>query len=81
MTALAHPLVLTVPEAAEALGISRAKAYSLARSGHLPTIHFGRSVRVPLEGLKALLLAWTQRSLTSGHAAAGEGDHQPAQPR
>lgn len=68
MAALALPLVLTVPEAAEALGISRAKAYSLARTGQLPTVHFGRAVRVPVAELKALLVTWAQRSMASGPA-------------
>lgn len=63
MVALASPLVLTIPEAAAALGISRAKAYSLARDGQLPTVHFGRAVRVPVAELKQLLVIWARRSM------------------
>lgn len=63
MVALASPLVLTIPEAAEALGISRAKAYHLARAGQLPTVHFGRAVRVPVAELKELLVILARRSM------------------
>ncbi|MGC8489898.1 MAG: helix-turn-helix domain-containing protein [Clostridia bacterium] len=41
MTAL-----LTIPEVAEALGMSTAQVYTLARSGILPTVRLGRSVRI-----------------------------------
>lgn len=40
-------LVLSVPEAAQLLGISRAHAYELARRGALPAIRLGRRVVVP----------------------------------
>lgn len=43
--------VLRVPEVAERLGISRSKAWQMARAGELPTLRLGRSVRVPTEAL------------------------------
>ncbi|MCA1675712.1 MAG: helix-turn-helix domain-containing protein [Actinobacteria bacterium] len=56
------PDSLTVEEAAAVLRISRGKAYELARiwratSGRegLPVLVFGRSLRVPREGLRQLL--------------------------
>ncbi len=47
------PDLLTVPEAAALLRISRNAGYEAVRRGELPAIHSGRSVRVP----KAALLA------------------------
>ena len=39
--------VLTIPEAAEELGISKGSAYEAARSGKIPTIRIGRRLIVP----------------------------------
>ena len=41
------PLTLTVPEVGEVLGISRAKAYDLARSEGFPSMRIGRRILVP----------------------------------
>lgn len=49
------PLVLTVTEAAELLGISRAFAYELVARGELPSIRLGRRVVVPRAQLLALV--------------------------
>lgn len=46
---------LTVPEAAEALGLSRNSAYAAARSGDLPTIRIGRRLLVPVDALERKL--------------------------
>lgn len=43
------------PNAAGLLGISKDLAYSMARSGELPTIKLGRRVLVPVAKLLALL--------------------------
>ena len=45
-------LALTIPEAAIALGISNGMVRKLARTGALPTVHLGRSVRVPVDALR-----------------------------
>lgn len=50
-------LVLTVAEAAELLGISRAFAYELVARGELPSIRLGRRVVVPRVQLLALVEA------------------------
>jgi excisionase family DNA binding protein len=58
-------LVLTVAEAGELLGISRAFAYELVARGELPVIRLGRRIVVP----KAALLAMvdlTPRPIESG---------------
>jgi excisionase family DNA binding protein len=39
-------LLLTVPEAGRALAINRSKMYDLLNSGHLASVHIGRSRRV-----------------------------------
>ena len=39
-------LLLALPEAGRALAISRSKMYDLLNSGHLPSVHIGRSRRV-----------------------------------
>jgi excisionase family DNA binding protein len=41
-------LVVSVPEAARLLGISRTHAYELIARGELPSIRLGRRILVPL---------------------------------
>ncbi len=40
-------LTISVPEAGELLGVSRNKAYELARDGIIPTLRLGRKLVVP----------------------------------
>ena len=49
------PLLVTVPRAAELLGISRSAAYRCAASGELPTTHLGGRVYVVTARLQMLL--------------------------
>ena len=44
-------LLLTVPEAAESLGISRSKLYQLIAAGAVRSIRIDGSRRVPVESL------------------------------
>lgn len=48
-------LTLTVHEAAELLGISRAFAYELVARHELPSIRLGRRVVIPRKALEQLL--------------------------
>jgi len=48
-------LTLSVNEAAEVLGISRAFAYELVARGELPCLRLGRRVVVPRHALEQLL--------------------------
>jgi len=45
-------LLLKAEEAAELLGLGRAKVYMMMASGELPTVRIGRSVRIPLDKLR-----------------------------
>jgi excisionase family DNA binding protein len=46
---------VTVEEAGDALGISRASAYEGVRNGEIPSIRIGRRVVVPVAALRRLL--------------------------
>jgi excisionase family DNA binding protein len=48
------PLLLSVPHAAQLLGISRAAAYRLVNSGELPVRRLGGRVYVVTSGLREL---------------------------
>ncbi len=48
-------LTLTVEEAAQLLGISRALGYELVARGELPSVRLGRRIVVPRRALDAML--------------------------
>jgi excisionase family DNA binding protein len=47
-----QPLLLSIPEVAESLRLSRAKVYRLIYYEGLPVVHFGRAVRVSVIALR-----------------------------
>jgi excisionase family DNA binding protein len=49
------PRLLKIPEAAEILGVTTARAYALARNGTLPTIALGRQLRVSSAALQQFI--------------------------
>ncbi len=49
--------VMTVDEAAAALGISRGLAYQLVRQGDIPSLRLGRRIVIPRHALEAKLNA------------------------
>ncbi len=49
------PLLLTIPQAARVLAVGRTTVYELIAAGLLETVHTGRSVRVPVEALRAFV--------------------------
>jgi len=49
------PLLLTVPRAAQMLGISRAATYRLVASGELPVRRLGGRVYILIAGLRELV--------------------------
>jgi excisionase family DNA binding protein len=65
MPATAPPL-LTVPEVAAALGLSRARAYALIAEGRIPAVHISsRSIRVPRAAFDAWLREKAETALAS----------------
>jgi excisionase family DNA binding protein len=48
-------LTFTVEEAGVLLGISRALAYEMARTGRLPTLRFGKRIVVPKKAIENML--------------------------
>jgi excisionase family DNA binding protein len=55
-------LAVSIPEAAEAIGVCRAQGYKMVNSGELPSIDVGRRKLVPVEGLKQYVVEQTQKA-------------------
>jgi predicted DNA-binding transcriptional regulator AlpA len=70
------PPTLDIPTAARLLGLSRTKAYRLAKTGDFPcrVLKIGHSYRVPTLGLLRLLDAGTPSKNTARPAMSA--DHQ-----
>lgn len=45
--------LFTLPEVARILGITKERAYAIARSGLLPTVRIGRQIRVDRQQLNS----------------------------
>lgn len=54
-------LMLRPTEAADAIGVSRSKAYELIAKGEIPSVHVGGCVRVPVDALRS----WIDRQLVA----------------
>jgi excisionase family DNA binding protein len=54
-------LLLTIPEAAASLGVSRSLVYELVQVGTIVTIKIGRSRRVPVAALEDFIAQQLQR--------------------
>ncbi len=52
-----QPMALTITQVAQALGLSRSKVYQLIYQEGLPTVRFGRALRVR----HAALLHWLEQ--------------------
>lgn len=48
-------ICLTVTELQAALGVGRSTAYQLIHRRDFPTVHLGRKVLIPVDGLRAWL--------------------------
>jgi excisionase family DNA binding protein len=55
-------LMLRPAEAAEAIGVSRSKAYELISSGVIPSVRLGGSLRVPVEALRTWISEQIQQA-------------------
>lgn len=60
------PLLLTIAQVAQLLNIGSTKVRMLMSSGTLPSVHIGRSVRIPEAGLRAWLKQCEQSTGISG---------------
>lgn len=67
MTTTSERLLLRPAEAAELIGVSRARAYELIAQGEIPSIKLGASIRVPMRALHA----WIDQQLEKAAAGAG----------
>ena len=59
-------LLLRPAEAADAIGVSRARAYELIAAGTIPSIKIGSSIRVPVIALQA----WISQRLAEREAGS-----------
>ena len=64
------PLLLTVPETARLLRISRNLAYELVARGELPSVRFGRVIRIP----RSVLADWVRESGRPARLACARGE-------
>lgn len=48
-------MTITVPEAAERLGVGRNQAYEAAKRGQIPTIKIGKRLLVPVAAFQRML--------------------------
>jgi len=55
--------ILVRPEqAAELLALARSSIYELVKSGELPSVRYGKALRLPVEGLRAWAEARTEQA-------------------
>jgi len=53
---------LSVADVAKHIGVSKMTVYRLAESGDIPSLRFGRSIRIDAEGLKEYIATNTTTS-------------------
>jgi excisionase family DNA binding protein len=63
-------LLLTVPEAAEALAISRSKLYELIAAGLIRSVRIDGSRRVPVEALRTYVAQLLDQEVTTDAKAS-----------
>jgi len=59
------PLLLNITQAAQMLGLGRTKMYELIANEGLPTVRFGRAIRVPYSSLQG----WIKQREEQGGSA------------
>jgi excisionase family DNA binding protein len=64
-------LMLRPNEAAEAIGVSRSKAYELIAAGQIPSVKVGGCVRVPVAALQAWINSQLQQTAWTANAVRG----------
>ena len=64
---------LTVPEVAQLIGASPERTYALVSSGRIPSVRFGRRVRIPRPAFDAWISDLSRRALAEvDHAVAAQ---------
>ncbi len=63
-----EPLLLRAGEVARLLCLGRSKVFAMLAAGELPTVRFGRSVRVPRVALERWIEERTQQASGTGYA-------------
>jgi len=75
-----QPLTLTIPQAAQLLGISVSKAYAAARCGQLPTVRVGSRVLISRRRLEELVDGpMSVRGYSADDRGIQQGDREPFQ--
>lgn len=59
-----QPYLLKVPEAAHLLGLKKSKVYDMAKRNQIPTVNFGRYVRIPRKALEQWIEDQLKKSQT-----------------
>lgn len=60
-------LTLSIPEAAEVIGVSRSQMYTLAKSEGFPTVQVGKRLLVSAKGLER----WVDEQASKGWQGVG----------
>lgn len=61
-------LLYSVSEAGHAIGVSRNRAYELVRTGQLPSIRIGKTLRVPVSALQDWIAQQLHEQINRGAA-------------
>ena len=57
-------LLLTIPQAAQRLGVGRTTVYELTNAGELEVVHIGRCARIPTASVDAFVERLRDQSVT-----------------
>ncbi len=57
-------LLLTIPQAAQRLGVGRTTVYELTNAGELDVVHIGRCARIPAAAVDAFVERIRDQSVT-----------------
>lgn len=69
-------LTVSVPEAGRLLGIGKDASYAAAKNGQIPTLRFGRSLRVSVPKLLAMLGATPDMSADPAPTGSSTTTHE-----
>lgn len=65
---MAERLLLRISEVADAIGVSKSTAYTLAARGEIPTVRLGGLLRVSADALQKLIKQKLESAKTDGGA-------------